>query len=114
PVASLVPDLACEVLSKGNTPREMERKLKEYFLAGVRLVWFVDPRARTVRTFTAPDASTTLTEADVLSGGDVLPGLSLPVKTIFENLGPEPEQKTPSTGKAKAPRKQARGKNRNT
>ena len=114
PIASLVPDLAVEVLSRTNTRAEMERKLKEYFLAGVHLVWFVDPRARTVQTFTAPDQSITLTETDVLGGGDVLPGLSLPVKKIFENLGPAPEQKTSSAGKAKEPRKQGRGKKRTT
>ncbi len=92
----------------------MERKLKEYFLAGVRLVWFVDPRARTVQTFTAPDEVTTLTEADVLGGGDVLPGLSLPVKSIFEHIGSAPEKRPTSTGKPKPPRKQGRGKKRKT
>src|SRR5436190_13806749 len=33
PFPDLAPDLAIEVLSKGNTPLEMERKLREYFLA---------------------------------------------------------------------------------
>ena len=41
------PDLAIEVLSKGNTKREMDRKIREYFNAGVRLVWLIDPRKRT-------------------------------------------------------------------
>ena len=44
-----------EILSEGNTPREMERKRNEYFAAGVRLIWYVEPRIRTVRVFTAPD-----------------------------------------------------------
>ncbi|MBI1918233.1 MAG: Uma2 family endonuclease [Planctomycetes bacterium] len=114
PIASVVPDLAVEVLSRRNTAAEMRRKLKEYFLADVRLVWFVNPRTRTVQVFTAPDKSVTLTETDVLGGEDVLPGLSLPVKSIFEQLGPTPEQKTTSTGKTKAPRKQTRGKKRTT
>ncbi len=38
----VVPDLVAEVLSEGNTPGEMSRKLDEYFRAGVRLVWYVD------------------------------------------------------------------------
>jgi Uma2 family endonuclease len=114
PIASIVPDLAVEVLSKRNTKGEMKRKLKEYFLAGVRLVWFVDPRTRTVQVFTAPDEVVALTEADVLGGGDVVTGFSLPVKSIFEQLEPLPEQKTTSTGKAKAARKQVRGKKRTT
>src|SRR5437763_850484 len=48
PIPTLYPDLAVEVLSEGNTEEEMERKLKEYFLAGARLVWLVDPDTRTV------------------------------------------------------------------
>jgi Uma2 family endonuclease len=61
----------------------MQRKLKEYFLAGVTLVWFVDPSKRTVEVFTAPDASTVFTEDQTLDGGDVLPGLRLPVRDVF-------------------------------
>jgi Uma2 family endonuclease len=86
PIPDLVPDLAIEVLSEGNTPREMERKLRDYFFVGVDLVWFVDPDQRTVVLNTAPDAFTTLTEADTLDGGTVLPGFTLPVARIFERL----------------------------
>jgi Uma2 family endonuclease len=83
PIPDLVPDLAIEVLSESNRPGEMARKLKDYFLAGVRLVWFVDPHPRTVEVFTAPDESRVLTESDTLDGGEVLPGLQLPVQRIF-------------------------------
>jgi Uma2 family endonuclease len=82
----LVPDLAVEVLSEGNTPAEMRRKLREYFLAGVRLVWFVDPDRRTVEVFTAPDAGTVFTEEQTLDGGDVLPGLRLAVRDVFARV----------------------------
>src|SRR5260370_8175269 len=60
PAPELWPDLAIDVFRKGNTAKEMQRKLKEYFLAGTRLVWFVDPEPRTVEAFTAPDLSTLL------------------------------------------------------
>jgi Uma2 family endonuclease len=82
-IPDLVPDLAIEVLSEGNTPGEVQRKLKEYFLAGTAQVWLVDPRTRRVVVHTAPDVSRTLGGADTL-GGDVLPGLSLPVARVFE------------------------------
>ena len=52
-VAALVPDLAIEVLSESNTRREMERKRCDYFAAGVRLVWQIDPDTRTAEAFTA-------------------------------------------------------------
>jgi Uma2 family endonuclease len=48
PILPLAPDLAIEILSEGNTPREMARKVREFFAAGCRLVWLVDPRDRTV------------------------------------------------------------------
>ncbi len=44
-IPSLVPDLAVEVLSPSNTAAEMDQKLRDYFAAGVRLVWYLDPRA---------------------------------------------------------------------
>jgi Uma2 family endonuclease len=86
PVPDLAPDLAVEVLSESNTPGEMQVKRKEYFLAETPLVWEVDPRQRVVVVYTAPEVSVTLTEADTLDGGTVLPGLSLPVRRIFERL----------------------------
>jgi Uma2 family endonuclease len=83
PILGLAPDLAVEVLSPSNTKREMDLKVREYFLAGVRLVWLVDPGKRTVRVYTAPDQSVRLTEGQVLDGGDVLPGLRLPLREVF-------------------------------
>jgi Uma2 family endonuclease len=83
PIPDLAPDLAVEVLSKSNTLQEMERKLREYFQAGVRLVWYIDPEARTVEVFTAVDWSTMLDESQTLDGGDVLPGFALPLCELF-------------------------------
>jgi Uma2 family endonuclease len=83
PIPDLVPDLAVEVISKGNTKREMERKVREYFEAGVRLVWLIDPKTRTARVFTSPHNSTVLGNGKTLDGGDVLPGFALPLKTLF-------------------------------
>jgi Uma2 family endonuclease len=86
PIPDLVPDLAVEVLSEGNTPGEMERKLADYFAAGVRLVWLIDPRARTVRIHTASDQSSLLDDRQTLDGGDVLPGFALPLGQLFAQL----------------------------
>jgi Uma2 family endonuclease len=82
-VPPVVPDLVVEVLSEGNTPKEMARKLDEYFRAGVRLVWYVDPKRRTVRVYTARDRSVLLRENQMLDGGDVLPGFSLSIRAWF-------------------------------
>ena len=83
PIPDLAPDLAVEVLSKGNTKGEIARKLREYFEAGTRLVWLIDPRARSVRVHEAPRRSILLGPDDTLDGGDVLPGFTLPLRELF-------------------------------
>jgi Uma2 family endonuclease len=79
----VAPDLVVKVLSPGNTPREMDRKLHEYFAAGVRLVWYVDPPTRRVTVYTSPSDSRVLDESQSLDGGDVLPGFSLSIGEWF-------------------------------
>jgi Uma2 family endonuclease len=91
-VPSLSPDLAVEILSAGNTEEEMDRKLKEYFRAGTKLVWYVDPQARTVRVFTSPLRSKLLSENDTLDGGKVLPGFSLSIKKWFQRASRKPRR----------------------
>jgi Uma2 family endonuclease len=86
PIPRLAPDLAVEVISEGNTKREMERKLREYFEAGVLLVWLIDPKARTVAVYTAVDQFIVLGEKQTLDGGPVLPGFSLPLAQLFAEL----------------------------
>ncbi|HTU20149.1 MAG TPA: Uma2 family endonuclease [Gemmataceae bacterium] len=92
-IPELYPDLAVEVLSRKNTKPEIDRKLHEYFRAGTRLAWVVDPRKRTVHVYTAPDQSHLLTANQSLDGGDVLPGLSLPLRELFAQLEEEPTPK---------------------
>ena|SRR5208337_1725844 len=83
PIPDLAPDLAVEILSKSNTKAEMKRKLAEYFQAGTRRVWLVDPRKRTVRVHTSPDQSVLLEEGDTLLAGDILPGFRLVSTDLF-------------------------------
>jgi Uma2 family endonuclease len=86
PIPSLVPDLAIEVLSASNTEGEMQRKLHDYFTAGVRLVWYIDPQTRSAKSYTAEDQCVEVAESQSLSGGDVLPGFELPLKELFAKV----------------------------
>lgn len=84
PAPEIAPDLAIEVLSKSNTKREMEQKLQDYFQAGVKLVWYIDPPTRSATVYTsAEDEGTEHSETEPLSGGDVLPGFELSLAEIF-------------------------------
>jgi Uma2 family endonuclease len=82
-IAGVVPDLAVEVLSPGNTPREMDRKLREYFEAGVRLVWFVHPKTQTADVYTSPREVRHVGKGQALDGGTALPGFKLPLSKLF-------------------------------
>jgi Uma2 family endonuclease len=86
-IPTLAPDLAVEILSEGNTDTEMNQKLIEYFQSGTRLVWFIDPRPRTVAVYHQPGKPTTvLNEQSNLDGEQVLPGLTIAVADLFRNL----------------------------
>ncbi len=86
----VAPDLVVEVLSEGNTRREMAIKLDEYAKAGVKLAWYVDPERKEVTVY--PKAKTRGSKVvgldGSLDGGAVLPGFTLPVAKIFEKRAP--------------------------
>lgn len=86
-VPHIAPDLAIEVLSEGNTPREIEDKVREYFAGGVRLVWIIDPETETAVENTAEDQATEIEAGGVLSGRDVLPGFALNLRDLFDRAG---------------------------
>jgi Uma2 family endonuclease len=85
-IAQLAPALAVEILSPGNTKKEMSRKIREYFISGVRAVWSVDPKKRTVQVYAAPDESEVLMETQTLDGGALLPGFNLPLRKLFAGV----------------------------
>jgi Uma2 family endonuclease len=82
-IPQIAPDLVVEVLSKSNTKPEMAKKLGEYFDAGVRLVWMVDPRKQTVRVYTGIAQSVLIKRGQSLDGGAVLPGFVLRLEELF-------------------------------
>jgi Uma2 family endonuclease len=84
PIPDFAPDLAVEVLSEGNTRAEMARKVREYFDAGVQLVWLIDPRKRTARVFSTVERSTLVRANQALDGGAVLPGFVLPLSDLLD------------------------------
>ena len=87
-ISSLIPSLAIEVISKGNTKAEMRQKVQEYFAAGTSLVWLIYPKTKTVDVYeTDSDApARVLNEQDALDGGSVLPGFSFPINSLFEGI----------------------------
>jgi Uma2 family endonuclease len=85
-VFRVAPDLAVEIISEGNTEGEMNLKLDEYFAAGVRLVWYIDPGTRSAQIYTAREQSETIGQSGVLDGRDVLPGFQLVLGELFARV----------------------------
>ena len=79
----VVPDLVVAVASSGDRPSELRQKAAMWLEAGVRLVWVALPTQRVIEIYRVGLPVTTLDEAATLDGGDVVPGFSTPVSTIF-------------------------------
>ena len=82
-VIPIIPEIAVEVLSPSETPRMIHRKLKQYFAAGVKEVWLIDPDVKEVEIWPAAGPSfQQLTGTEVLSS-PLLPGFALPLPDLF-------------------------------
>jgi Uma2 family endonuclease len=83
----VAPDLAVEVVSPSDSAREVRDKVNEWLNFGVRMVWVVEPRKRTIKEYRLNSDEQPVRifgEDDVLDGGDVVPGFSLPVCKVFD------------------------------
>lgn len=79
------PDLAVEVVGKGQGWGKMTKKAGEYFDIGVDCVWIVDPKAETVHVFRPDCEPVRLTKSEMIRIEDVLPGFACKVARFFED-----------------------------
>jgi Uma2 family endonuclease len=77
------PDLAVEVVSPGDSYTDVEEKVFDWLEAGTKMVVVINPRQRSAIVYKSPTEITALAEADVLAGGDIVPGFELAVREIF-------------------------------
>jgi len=91
----IVPDLAVKVISPNDVFQDVLAKMREYFRLGVKQVWIVLPVDREIYVYDSPKDLRILTPADELDGGALLPGLRLPVGSLF--------QRQPQTVPAESP-----------
>ncbi len=82
-VWDVVPDLMVEVVSPSDKAEELVTKIREYFEAGGRQVWVIYPRERLAYLHESPTRVRIITDQEVLSGGDVIPGFELPLARLF-------------------------------
>jgi len=74
---------------RSSSPRSSESevlaKIGGWLAAGTRLAWLIDPRKREARIFTADGDVSVIGEDASLDGGDVVPGFSRPLRSVFLN-----------------------------
>lgn len=78
------PDLAIEVVSPSDKHYDVTEKALAYLKAGTRLVWVVEPVAKTVMVYRSETDFTVLTREDTLTGEDVVEGFTCSVEKLFE------------------------------
>ena len=78
------PNIAVEVKSRTDSVAQTHDKARMWHAHGVPLVWAAYPETRTIDVHSADGSITTLTDADTLDGGEVLPGFSVAVSDIFD------------------------------
>lgn len=85
------PDFATEILSPDDRMSDALDKVRLHLEFGVRLVWLIDPRTRTVLVWSVWGSPRQFGEDDTLDGGDLFPGFSTPVRDILPppDLGAE-------------------------
>ncbi len=79
-----LPDLAVEVQSPNQSLKSLREKARYFVGNGTKLFWLVIPGKHIVEIYT-PDSEDVLNIDDTVSGGDVLPEFSLPVRDIFRD-----------------------------
>lgn len=83
------PDLAVEVISPSESYDEVQGKLEDYLAAGVKIVWIVRPKQKSVTVYNSLFDFKTFQEDEEISGGEVLPDFKCRLQDIFGNLPKE-------------------------
>jgi Uma2 family endonuclease len=81
--AELAPDLAVEVLSLEDSPREVLDRVGDYLAPGVRLLWVIDPRASRAARYRSLSDVREIGPDGLLDGEEVLPGFHCPPSDLL-------------------------------
>lgn len=80
------PDLVAEVLSPSDRYADVARKVQEYLDAGVRMIWVIDPDARSAVIYRPGHPPRIIGSDGALDGEEILPGFRLPLSELWEGL----------------------------
>ncbi len=78
------PELVIEIRSPEDRIATLFLKAGDYFANGTQILWIIDPLDSCVYVLTPTSPPKVLAKPDNLSGGDVVPGLTIAVSELFE------------------------------
>jgi Uma2 family endonuclease len=79
----IAPDFAAEVVSPNDEATGLNRKVHEYFAAGVRLLWLIFPDNRSVWVLRSNGTGGWAIGSGELSGEEVMPGFNMSLDALF-------------------------------
>ena len=82
-IMEVIPDLVVEILSKSDTIEEINAKIDDWLLAGVQMLWVVDPFPTYGDDYRPGLDPVLLGERATLEGDPVVPGFRCSVAEIF-------------------------------
>ncbi len=85
---ALAPDIVLEVRSPSDSAPESLTKVQRWLAAGVRLVWELNPKTRLLTVHHADGPPRELGIDATLSGEEILPGFTLPLRRLFRITNP--------------------------
>jgi Uma2 family endonuclease len=78
-----VPDLAVQIESAERPPARQQR-IQDYLDAGTPLLWVIHSETNAATVYRPDGSARLLRETDSLDGEDVLPGLTIPLRELFD------------------------------
>ncbi len=79
----VIPEFVIEIISPNDDAEQVEKKIVEYFKAGVRVLWKIMPQSEVVYVYTARKIVKICTDDDVCSAASVLPNFEITAGGLF-------------------------------
>ncbi len=80
------PVIAIEIISPSDQAEELEIKVKEYLVEGVKSVWCIFPKLKQVKIYNSLKQITTCIEDDICDTSNIIPCFSITVNELFKDF----------------------------
>ncbi|MFN8346702.1 MAG: Uma2 family endonuclease [Spirosomataceae bacterium] len=86
---NIIPEFVIEIISNNDQINQVEKKITEYFKAGVKVIWNIIPEQKVVYVYTSRRDVKICLEEDICSAQPVLPDFEISAATIFMSEKPQ-------------------------